>query len=1233
MHAFPLDKRGYDLLHRGSIAFSEMQMNGIRIDLDYAKQAYKDISRQVKEQKRKVHDYKEIKEWKKIYKDKFNLDSGDQLKDVLFNKFGYEAVHFTEKGNESTNKEALIALGLPFTDDLIHYRQLSKTKNTYLKNILKETQDGFLHPFMNLGTARTFRSCVAKGTKILVAKNFIRKPRGTAIEKIKVGDWVYCFDDDLKPVLRKVLWAGKTGHKEVIRVHWQSRGGKGYLDVTPEHKIRGITGEYVQAKDIMKADFREGKSRHCAKRRVLAGVRKGDSLYFSGHTAQGKGLLEHRFIYSHFYGKLKKKDIIHHKNGNHLDHNPTNLKKMSLSSHSSLHAKDTICTEKTRKRNVKAVKKAWKEGRYEKVKENHFSLELSKLQILKSLAQAKGKPTKTQYDYSTIKFYAAKYEIDIEAIQLRYDKHGKYISKNKLIKLSKLGRSKVQKILGHNYYKLLRLYNFYKIPTERQWANQFGEFKPGNHTITKIEWIKKKTDVYDLEVEECHNFIANEICVHNSSNRPNIQNMPIRDPEIGSIVRRCFIPRDDHYLIEEDYGGIEVKGSCVTGDTLIETVEGSKTIRTIISQVKRNKDVYVYGYSKNLGRITVAKVTGGGRTRRNTPVFKVVLDNGRALKVTSDHKFMLRNEEYKKTEELLVNESLMPFYKTVKKAKRTNYHKIYLNNGNTLLAHNLVALDIFNTQIKNSSLVVHHKDGNGLNNSIYNLEIMHRKKHMKIHSIQGWKNNRKKHIKKNWMCCPEKNSKQAKETNEQRKLLWSEKDWEEFGFRVSEGIKRKGGRKAEKNGMYGKKQSLSTKKKIAEKNKGNKYRLGKSGWSRGHTKETHPSLQKISESLKGKKAWNARERIPEATKRKISLSLKGRVFSEETKKKISDNKKEYWKNKEKEQCPYCKKWYKTITNTHLLHKHGVVKNIPKRNHKVKEVTFFGYEDTYNINVEGIHNFATEAGVIIKNSWYHKDPTMLEYLRNPTTADMHLDFTRLLFKMPESEYDYHKEHSGDKTLRKGTKNGFTFPQFYGDYYGNNAVSLWTWMQLTGKKIKPGQGLEISAGMTIGDWLRKHGITTYKQFEKHVQRVEQDMWDNRFPVYKQWRENQYQWYLRHGYLTSLSGFTFQTIMSKNDTANYPIQGVCFHCLLWGIIRLLKLIKKKKMKTKLIFQVHDSIMADTPKEERDDFLELSKQVLCHDLKRYWDFIITPLELEADCSALNGNWHKMETIMHYIH
>ena len=55
-----------------------------------------------------------------------------------------------------------------------------------------------------------------------------------------------------------------------------------------------------------------------------------------------------------------------------------------------------------------------------------------------------------------------------------------------------------------------------------------------------------------------------------SSNSPNLQNTPIRDPEWGEVVRKCFIPRDEHRLAEIDFAGIEVRvGACYHRDPVM----------------------------------------------------------------------------------------------------------------------------------------------------------------------------------------------------------------------------------------------------------------------------------------------------------------------------------------------------------------------------------------------------------------------------------------------------------------------------------------------------------------------------------------------------------------------------------------------------------------------------------------------------------------------------------------
>ena len=554
----------YKLIHEGVLALADAEQAGIRIDLEYCKRQKQKLQKHMARINAEIEQSEFIQAWKTEYGLKFNQNSNTQLSYMLFEKYGFKPSKYTKKsGNPSTDDESLKQINLPEIQRMLKVRRLKKLGD-YLDGFLREQVDGFIHTFFNLHLVVTYRSCVSKGSKILVARDFMENPDGIPIEEVRVGDYVYCYNDNLKLVLRKVLWAGKTGHRKVVRVHWKAyKGRTGYLDVTPEHLVRTISGEYVEASKLLDEDLRGSESKRNPKHRVLA-CSRGKGTWGDTLKCKGQVVKEHRLIYKELIGELTDDDVVHHINGNHLDHTPSNLEKHTKSSHAVLHSVDTICSERARINNKIAVRKAYEEGRYPiRVKEqNPLYLNLTRLQVLKKIAKAKGKPTKTGMDFGTFKYYAEKHNIDIELIALRYDKNGEYIPKGRLEKLSKLGRSKVQKILGHNHYRLIRLYDYYGIPTNRKWGNQHGLFVPGNHIITKIEYLDKTVDVYDLEVEECHNFIANEICVHNSSDSPNLQNIPNRDKEAMKLIRKAIFTRRGRQFLSVDFSGIEVGIAC-----------------------------------------------------------------------------------------------------------------------------------------------------------------------------------------------------------------------------------------------------------------------------------------------------------------------------------------------------------------------------------------------------------------------------------------------------------------------------------------------------------------------------------------------------------------------------------------------------------------------------------------------------------------------------------------------
>ena len=249
--------------------------------------------------------------------------------------------------------------------------------------------------------------------------------------------------------------------------------------------------------------------------------------------------------------------------------------------------------------------------------------------------------------------------------------------------------------------------------------------------------------------------------------------------------------------------------------------------------------------------------------------------------------------------------------------------------------------------------------------------------------------------------------------------------------------------------------------------------------------------------------------------------------------------------------------------------------------------------------------------------YHKDPTMLKYVRDSST-DMHGDMAIECFLLDEF-----KKAGNENTIRKGTKNGFVFPQFYGDYYGNNAISLCTWVSLPTKgKFREKTGLKLMTGKYISDHLMEKGIFTFDNFTDHIQKVEKHFWNDRFKVYNQWKKDNVKEYFEKGWLETLTGFICQGMMGPNDINNYPIQGSAFHCLLKTFIETNKRLKKYKFKSLLTGQIHDELVLDAVVKEKDDILDMIQEIVCVWLPKQWDWIIVPLEVEADIFEPDANW-----------
>jgi DNA polymerase-1 len=253
--------------------------------------------------------------------------------------------------------------------------------------------------------------------------------------------------------------------------------------------------------------------------------------------------------------------------------------------------------------------------------------------------------------------------------------------------------------------------------------------------------------------------------------------------------------------------------------------------------------------------------------------------------------------------------------------------------------------------------------------------------------------------------------------------------------------------------------------------------------------------------------------------------------------------------------------------------------IPRDGHRIVEIDYSALE------FRGAANF-----------W--KDPAMVAYASDPT-LDIHRDMAAECFMLPTDDVS--------KDCRSFAKNQFVFPELYGSYYVSMAAGLWSAISKANLKTK--------AGVGIFDHLRTKGIDSQKAYEGHIKRVEQNFAE-RFPHWASEKDKWWNKYLERGWFPLSTGFVCPGVFSYNNLMNTPIQGPSFHCLLWSLIQVNKWLKKNRMRTRIIGQIHDSMLADVYEPELQDYLHYVKDVMTVRVRKEWDWIVTPLEVEVETS-----------------
>ena len=175
-------------------------------------------------------------------------------------------------------------------------------------------------------------------------------------------------------------------------------------------------------------------------------------------------------------------------------------------------------------------------------------------------------------------------------------------------------------------------------------------------------------------------------------------------------------------------GTVSLIAGCIVGDTEIHTIEGKKKIKDIVGT-----EQYVYSSGKN--EILVKKAHDIRKTRENAEVWKIRFDTDDELILTPDHKVMLSDGTWKRTDELSFGDSVREFHKSIWTPQTTTAPStaLYMTNLPRKFNHIAIAEEKYKRKIGKQECA-HHADFNHLNDALDNLVVISKTEHRKIHS-------------------------------------------------------------------------------------------------------------------------------------------------------------------------------------------------------------------------------------------------------------------------------------------------------------------------------------------------------------------------------------------------------------------------------------------------------------------------------------------------------------------
>lgn len=422
---------------------------------------------------------------------KINWNSSAQVADVLFDKEKMPILKKSAKtGKPSADAEVLNKLAAKGYD-IPKVLLEYKAVNTLNKMFLNRWEDDLGYD-KRLHPSFNLTNVVSGRTSCLIAGTQVLVPNDSKnIEDIVPGDLVFSKADDGTVTVSKVTWSGCTGVRDdLYKITYKTQG---------KHKpmyLIATSDHLIHTVELgyVRVDNLKVGDRLSA---LHKGIKTGRPYLYA--TGQDE-IAEHVVIYKGIHGYLP--EHIHHADFDKLNNDPSNLVGMTGKEHTSLHAKLMATPEKMRKASSFSHNEKWRQSQQKMRKAK--MLDIPKEKLIDALIKGNGIVGAT-------------------------------------------------KILHRDYTYVLNRMRYWNIKYDGRRSVNQRLILNDNHYIISIEKINTPTKVYDITVENTHNFYANEICVHNCAN-PNLQQVPRE-----KTVRGLFNAPEGRLFFEADYSQLELR--------------------------------------------------------------------------------------------------------------------------------------------------------------------------------------------------------------------------------------------------------------------------------------------------------------------------------------------------------------------------------------------------------------------------------------------------------------------------------------------------------------------------------------------------------------------------------------------------------------------------------------------------------------------------------------------------